>query len=144
MRNMRGVHRLKLATGLSYRKFSETTGVDRTQALGASNFTCAEALWSETPPDWIGAHAKAFSATGGVPKALVPDSLKAGTPSRHTTSRASTVPIRITGVLASGSTCLLARCLRLMGEVWGHGHDARRGRARLPRRSRGVLVGAGL
>lgn len=25
-------------------------------ALGASNFTCPEARWTETLPDWIGAH----------------------------------------------------------------------------------------
>ncbi len=42
-------------------------------ALGASNFTYAEARWSETLPDWIGAHVNALNAIGGVPKALVPD-----------------------------------------------------------------------
>ena len=54
-------------------------------ALGASNFTYAEARWSETLPDWIGAHVNAFSAIGGVAKALVPDNLKAGItkPSRY-------------------------------------------------------------
>ena len=54
-------------------------------ALGASNYTYAEARWSETLPDWIGAHVNAFAAIGGVPKALVPDNLKAGItkPSRY-------------------------------------------------------------
>jgi transposase len=54
-------------------------------ALGASNFTYAQACWSETLPDWIGAHAHAFAAIGGVPRALVPDNLKAGItkPSRY-------------------------------------------------------------
>ena len=54
-------------------------------ALGASNFTYAEARWSETLPDWIGAHVNAFAAIRGVPQALVPDNLKAGitTPSRY-------------------------------------------------------------
>lgn len=54
-------------------------------ALGASNFTYAEARWSETLPDWIGAHVNALNAIGGVPKALVPDNLKAGVtkPSRY-------------------------------------------------------------
>ena len=47
-------------------------------ALGASNFTYAEARWTETLPDWIGAHVNAFNAIGGVPAALVPDNLKAG------------------------------------------------------------------
>jgi transposase len=54
-------------------------------ALGASNFTFAEARWSETLPDWIAAHVHAFAAIGGVPRVLVPDNLKAGItkPSRY-------------------------------------------------------------
>ncbi len=54
-------------------------------ALGASNYTYAEARWTETLPDWIGAHVNAMAAIGGVPKALVPDNLKAGVtkPSRY-------------------------------------------------------------
>ena len=54
-------------------------------ALGASNFTYAEARWTETLPDWIGAHVNAFAAISGVPQALVPDNLKAGItkPSRY-------------------------------------------------------------
>ncbi len=54
-------------------------------ALGASNYTYAEARWSETLPDWIGAHVNALAAIGGVPKAFVPDNLKAGItkPSRY-------------------------------------------------------------
>ena len=54
-------------------------------ALGASSYTYAEARWSEALPDWIGAHANAFEFLGGVPKALVPDNLKAGItkPSRY-------------------------------------------------------------
>ena len=47
-------------------------------ALGASNYTYAEARWTETLPDWIGAHVNALAAIGGVPKAFVPDNLKAG------------------------------------------------------------------
>jgi transposase len=54
-------------------------------ALGASNYTYAEARWTETLPDWVGAHVNALAAIGGVPKALVPDNLKAGItkPSRY-------------------------------------------------------------
>jgi transposase len=54
-------------------------------ALGASNYTYAEARWTETLLDWIGAHVNAFTAIGGVSKALVPDNLKAGItkPSRY-------------------------------------------------------------
>ena len=35
--------------------------------MGASNFTYAEASWTQTLADWIGAHTRAFAALGGVP-----------------------------------------------------------------------------
>lgn len=44
--------------------------------LGASNFTYAEASWTQGLADWIGAHTGAFAAIGGVPKPLAPDSAK--------------------------------------------------------------------
>ncbi len=47
-------------------------------ALGASNFTYAEARWTQSLPDWIGCHAGAFAAFGGVTRQLVCDNLKAG------------------------------------------------------------------
>jgi transposase len=46
--------------------------------LGASNFTYAEATWTQTLPDWIGAQVRALSYFGGVPQIIVPDNLKAG------------------------------------------------------------------
>ncbi len=46
--------------------------------LGASNYTYAEARWSEGLADWIGAHVNALAAIDGVPKAIVCDNLKAG------------------------------------------------------------------
>ena len=46
--------------------------------LGASSFTYAEASWTQTLPDWIGAHVRLFRALGGVPRLLVPDNLKSG------------------------------------------------------------------
>ena len=54
-------------------------------ALGASNFTYAEARWSEGLADWISVHVNALAAIGGVPKATVCDNLKAGVtkPSRY-------------------------------------------------------------
>jgi transposase len=54
-------------------------------ALGASSYTYAEARWTETLPDWIGAHVNALDFLGGVMKAAVPDNLKAGItrPSRY-------------------------------------------------------------
>ena len=42
-------------------------------ALGASSYTYAEARWTETLADWIGAHVNALDFLGGVPKATVPD-----------------------------------------------------------------------
>ena len=44
--------------------------------LGASNFTYAEATWSQQLPDWIGSHVRALTFIGGAPKAIVPDNLK--------------------------------------------------------------------
>ena len=46
--------------------------------LGASNYTYAEATWSQSLPHWIGSHARAFEYFGGVPRLLVPDNLKSG------------------------------------------------------------------
>jgi transposase len=46
--------------------------------LGASNFTYAEATWTQTLPDWIGAQVRALGYFGGVPQIIVPDNLKAG------------------------------------------------------------------
>ena len=46
--------------------------------LGASNYTYAEATWSQTLPDWIGAHCRAFAYFGGVPGQIVSDNLKSG------------------------------------------------------------------
>jgi transposase len=46
--------------------------------LGASNYTYAEATWSQSLPDWIGVHVRAFEFYGGVTEILVPDNLKSG------------------------------------------------------------------
>ena len=46
--------------------------------LGASNYTYAEATWTQTLPDWIGAHVRMFRFLGGVPRLVVPDNLKSG------------------------------------------------------------------
>src|SRR5262245_22402292 len=45
--------------------------------MGASNFTYAEATWTQGLADWIGAHTRALAALGGVPHLLVPDNTKA-------------------------------------------------------------------
>jgi len=36
--------------------------------LGASSYTYAEASWTQTLPDWIGAHVRALTFFGGVPR----------------------------------------------------------------------------
>lgn len=45
--------------------------------MGASSLAYAEASWTQTVPDWIAAHCRAFAALGGVPHLLVPDNTKA-------------------------------------------------------------------
>lgn len=51
--------------------------------LGASNYTFAEATWTQTLPDWIGSHQRAFAFFGGVTATVVPDNLKAGVTRAH-------------------------------------------------------------
>lgn len=46
--------------------------------LGASNYTYAEATWTQTTSDWLGSHIRTFEFLGGVPALVVPDNLKAG------------------------------------------------------------------
>jgi transposase len=46
--------------------------------LGASNYTYAEATWTQSLPDWIAAHVRMLEYCGGVPALIVPDNLKAG------------------------------------------------------------------
>jgi transposase len=47
-------------------------------ALGASNFTYAEARWTQSLPDWIACHVNALASFGGVARQIVCDNLKAG------------------------------------------------------------------
>lgn len=46
--------------------------------MGASNYTYAEASWSQSLPDWINSHVNALQFFGGVPEVLIPDNLKSG------------------------------------------------------------------
>ncbi len=46
--------------------------------LGASNYSFAEATFSQTLPDWIKSHIRALEFFGGVPQIMVPDNLKSG------------------------------------------------------------------
>ena len=51
--------------------------------LGCSNFTHAEATWTQSAADWLGSHVRALAAFGGVPRAIVPDNLKSGVKKAH-------------------------------------------------------------
>ena len=62
---------------------SPTTGEVRqaqvfVAVLGASNYTFAEATWSQSLPDWLQSHVRAFEFFGGTPALLIPDNLKSG------------------------------------------------------------------
>jgi transposase len=46
--------------------------------LGASNYTFAEATWTQNLPSWIQSHVHAFEFFNGVTEILVPDNLKSG------------------------------------------------------------------
>jgi transposase len=51
--------------------------------LGASNYTYAEATWTQGLPDWIGAHQRCFRYLEGVPEIVVPDNLRSGVSKAH-------------------------------------------------------------
>ena len=46
--------------------------------LGASSYTYAEAVWSQSLPDWISAHVNALAFFDGVPRQIVCDNLRSG------------------------------------------------------------------
>ena len=65
-------------SGKKIRLIDRASGVVReaeifVAVLGASNFTYAEASWTQTLPDWIGAHVRMFRFFGGVPRLIVYD-----------------------------------------------------------------------
>jgi transposase len=51
--------------------------------LGASNYTYAEATWTQALPDWIGSHVRAFSFFGGTSEVVVPDNLRSAVTKAH-------------------------------------------------------------
>jgi transposase len=87
-RSMRQTHRAGEKLFIDYAGptvpvVSATTGEIRPASifvavLGASNYTYAEATWSQSLPDWLGSHVRAFEFFGGTPALLVPDNLKSG------------------------------------------------------------------
>jgi transposase len=46
--------------------------------LGASNYTYAEATWTQTAPDWVASHVRAFEYFQGVTELVIQDNLKSG------------------------------------------------------------------
>lgn len=46
--------------------------------LGASNYTYAEASYSQTLPEWITSHVRAFEFFQGAPELVIPDNLRSG------------------------------------------------------------------
>jgi len=62
---------------------SATTGEARmaqifVAVLGASNYTYAEATLTQSLPDWLSSHVRAFEFFGGTSAIIVPDNLKSG------------------------------------------------------------------
>lgn len=51
--------------------------------FGASNYTYAEATWTQTIPDWISSHIRAFEFFEGCPEIVVPDNLLSGVTKAH-------------------------------------------------------------
>ena len=51
--------------------------------LGASNYTYAEATWSQDLPDWIGSHVRTFHFLGGIPELVITDNLRSGVSKAH-------------------------------------------------------------
>jgi transposase len=51
--------------------------------LGCSNYTYAEATWTQGLSDWLGSHVRALEFFHGAPAAIVPDNLKSGVTRAH-------------------------------------------------------------
>ena len=51
--------------------------------LGCSNYTFAEATWTQKIPDWLGSHVRALDYIGGVPAAIVSDNLRSAVKRAH-------------------------------------------------------------
>ena len=69
--------------GQTMEVFDGTTGEARraeifVAVLGASSYTYAEAVWSQSLPEWISAHVNALAFFDGVPRQIVCDNLRSG------------------------------------------------------------------
>ena len=73
----------------------DPTGAARTAqpfiaVLGVSNYTYAEATWTQGLSDWIGSHTRSFAFFSGVPAMVVSDNLRSASPKLVFKSRPST------------------------------------------------------
>lgn len=85
---MRQVHKLGEKTFVDYAGgtvpvIQRETGTPRLAqvfvgVLGCSNYTYAEASWSQEISNWVQAHVRMFTFFGGVTEVVVPDNLKSG------------------------------------------------------------------
>jgi transposase len=84
--SMRRVHRAGEKAFIDYsgkkpRIFDQATGEARevelfVMVLGASNYTYAEATYTQKLPDFVGSTIRGFEDFGGVPEVIVPDQLR--------------------------------------------------------------------
>lgn len=91
--SMRQVHRAGEKTFIDYsgqtaEVIDPTTGEVReaqifVATLGASNYTYAEATWTQTLPDWTASHVNACAFFGGVTEIWVPDQLRSAVSGPH-------------------------------------------------------------
>lgn len=51
--------------------------------LGCSNYTFAEATWTQALPDWLGSQVRALNFFGAAPAAIVPDNLRSAVSRAH-------------------------------------------------------------
>jgi transposase len=96
--------------------------------LGASSFTYAEATWTQSLPDWTGAHVRMFDYFGGVPELVVPDNLGSGV-SRACRYEPDVNPTYQELATHYGTAVLPARGRQAEGQ--GKGRDGRSGRRAL-------------
>ena len=79
---------------VSFDRAAEDANVDRetgekrhaqvfVAVLGASNYTYAEATWTQTLPDWTASHVCAFGFFGGCPELVIPDDLRSAVSRAH-------------------------------------------------------------
>jgi len=89
--------------------------------LGASNYTYAEATWTQGLSDWIGSHTRTFAFIGGIPAMVVSDNLRSGVTKacfyeRHTAGKAEILHAGFRGEAARKpqdgvfQNCLDRRC----------------------------------